>query len=46
MHWGAPVRRLGGTLSLPPFESSLSQDPNFEDFQARRIEPSCKGTTA
>ena len=32
--------------SVPPCESSLSQDPNSGDFQARRIEPSLKSTTA
>ena len=33
-------------FALPQSESSLSQDPNSGDFQARRIEPSRKGTTA
>ena len=35
---GARYAGMGGQ-----FESSLSQDPNFEYFRARRIEPSWKG---
>ncbi len=31
---------------VPHSESSLSQDPYFQNFRARRIEPSHKGTTA
>jgi hypothetical protein len=31
---------------VPQFESSLSQDPNFEGFQARWIAPSPGGTDA
>jgi hypothetical protein len=46
----APRRRLFIPIDACPrtaqYESSLSQDPYFEYFQARRVEPSWKDTTA